>query len=150
MLHFKCCCSCDTRYAESVLEQVNKRKGEEYQLFWPEDPDFVRLAAKLNALIIPFAAVGGDEAFDLALDSDEVLSHPIFGGLARSALSRIEPGLPLSEAVPPVTKLPGLGLPSLLPVANLSRLYFRSASYHPSYLFTVQDASYGFHVNDVS
>ena len=114
---------------------MNKRKGEEYQLFWPEDPDFVRLAAKLNALIIPFAAVGGDEAFDLALDSDEVLSHPIFGGLARSALSRIEPGLPLSEAVPPVTKLPGLGLPSLFPVANLSRLYFRSVSYHPSYLF---------------
>jgi hypothetical protein len=46
--------------------QVAKRKGEKYKLFWREDrADFVRLAAKFNALIVPFAAVGGDDAFDL-------------------------------------------------------------------------------------
>lgn len=39
--------------------QVNKLKGQEYQLLWKEQPDFVRMAAKLNAVIIPFAAVGG-------------------------------------------------------------------------------------------
>ena len=39
--------------------EVNKRKGEEYQLMWKDHPDFVRMAAKLNALVIPFAAVGG-------------------------------------------------------------------------------------------
>ena len=38
---------------------MNKRKGEEYQLIWKDQPDFVRMAAKLNALVIPFAAVGG-------------------------------------------------------------------------------------------
>ena len=45
-----------------------KRRGEEYQLFWRDDrPDFVRLAAKYNALIVPFAAVGADDAYNLLL-----------------------------------------------------------------------------------
>ena len=43
----------------AVCREVNKRKGEEYQLIWKDQPDFVRMAAKLNALVIPFAAVGG-------------------------------------------------------------------------------------------
>ena len=95
-------------------------------MFWPEEPDFVRLAAKHDALIIPFASVGGDEAFDLALDSDEVMQNPILGNLATNMLKgQLGDDIPLSEAVPPVTKLPGLGIPSILPVANLSRLYFR-------------------------
>lgn len=42
-----------------MCREVNKRKGEEYQLIWKDQPDFVRMAAKLNALVIPFAAVGG-------------------------------------------------------------------------------------------
>ena len=42
-----------------MRREVNKRKGEEYQLIWKDQPDFVRMAAKLNALVIPFAAVGG-------------------------------------------------------------------------------------------
>ena len=48
--------------------QVMKRRGEEYQLFWREDrADFVRLAAKYDALIVPFAAVGADDAYNLFL-----------------------------------------------------------------------------------
>ncbi len=32
----------------------------------PQDtPDFLRLAAKCNAIIIPFSSVGGDDAFDV-------------------------------------------------------------------------------------
>ena len=105
--------------------QVNKRKGEEYQLFWSEEPDFVRMAAKLNALIIPFASVGGDEAFDIAMDSDEIINNPVFGGLVKNAVKSMDSKLDVGEAVPPMTKLPGLGIPSPIPVANLSRLYFR-------------------------
>jgi len=40
--------------------QVNKLKGEEYKLIWKDQPDFVRMAAKTNALVVPFAAVGGE------------------------------------------------------------------------------------------
>lgn len=45
--------------------EVAKRRGEEYLLQWKESPDFVRLAARCNALIVPFAAVGADDAFDV-------------------------------------------------------------------------------------
>lgn len=52
-----------------------------HSLPWSQDsPDFVRLASKCNALIIPLAAVGADDAFDVILDSDEV-------GLGRLALA---------------------------------------------------------------
>lgn len=43
---------------------MNKRVGQEYQLFWKESPDFVRLAARCGAIIVPFAAVGADDAYD--------------------------------------------------------------------------------------
>ncbi|KAA6424452.1 MAG: hypothetical protein FRX49_05664 [Trebouxia sp. A1-2] len=108
--------------------EVNKRKGEEYKLIWKDKPDFVRMAAKTNALIIPFAAVGGDDAFDVAMDTDEVLSNPVLGPLARRFAKQVFKGTPLEDsddAISPVTKLPGLGVPSLLPLPKLERLYFR-------------------------
>lgn len=51
---------------------MNKRQGTEYQLQWRDSPDFVRLAAKTNAIIIPFACVGGDDAYDVFMDTDTV------------------------------------------------------------------------------
>lgn len=53
---------------------MNKPRGSEYTLSWPEDrPDFVRLAGKTGAIIVPFAAVGADDAYDVMMDVDEVL-----------------------------------------------------------------------------
>ena len=69
--------------------QVNKRKGEKYKLIWKDKPDFVRMAAKSNALIIPFAAVGGDDAFDIAMDPDEVLANPLLGPLAKQLSKQV-------------------------------------------------------------
>ena len=101
--------------------QVNKRKGEMYKLIWKDKPDFVRMAAKSNALIIPFAAVGGDDAFDIAMDTDEVLANPVLGPLAKSVSQQVFKGSPLegsTDAILPITKLPGLGLPSLVASAQ--------------------------------
>lgn len=56
---------------ESVLlfpggaREVSKRKGEEYQLLWKQETDFVRMAVKLGALIVPFAVLGADDAYDV-------------------------------------------------------------------------------------
>jgi phage regulator Rha-like protein len=36
-------------------------QGEEYKLFWPEQSEFIRIAAKFGAKIIPFGAVGEDD-----------------------------------------------------------------------------------------
>jgi len=58
--------------------EVFKRKGEAYTLRWPSDSSaLVRIAAKFNATIIPFAGVGGDEFFGneaYALDTDDLLT----------------------------------------------------------------------------
>jgi hypothetical protein len=36
-------------------------QGEEYKLFWPEQSEFVRMAARFGAKIIPFGGVGEDD-----------------------------------------------------------------------------------------
>ncbi|KAF3324662.1 Acyltransferase-like protein [Carex littledalei] len=47
------------------------RKGEEYKLFWPEQPEFVRMAARFGATIVPFGVVGEDDLTELVLDYDD-------------------------------------------------------------------------------
>lgn len=105
--------------------EVNKKVGEEYKLFWKDSPDFVRLAARCGAIIVPFAAVGADDAYDVMMDVDEVLDAPVLGDLVRGALKRVDPSLVPSEAVLPLTRMPGLGLPTPVPIPNLQRLYFK-------------------------
>ncbi|CAE7592891.1 URA2, partial [Symbiodinium sp. CCMP2456] len=64
--------------------EVFKRKGEEYQLFWPPQPEFIRIAAKANATIIPFSGIGSDEFFaGTVLDSSELLNMPVVGDWLR-------------------------------------------------------------------
>ncbi|XP_024310260.1 acyltransferase-like protein At1g54570, chloroplastic isoform X3 [Brachypodium distachyon] len=42
------------------------RKGEEYKLFWPEQSEFVRMASRFGATIIPFGVVGEDDLCDVS------------------------------------------------------------------------------------
>jgi len=51
-------------------------KGQEYQLFWPEKTDFVRLAAKFNATIVPLSAIGAADSANILLDPSELLQLP--------------------------------------------------------------------------
>jgi len=72
---------------ESVLlfpggvREAYKRKGEDYQLFWPRRAEFVRMASKWGATIVPFAAVGVDDSLEISLDADELRRVPILGEL---------------------------------------------------------------------
>ncbi|KAL3728166.1 hypothetical protein ACJRO7_032854 [Eucalyptus globulus] len=59
------------------------RKGEEYKLFWPEQPEFVRMAARFGATIIPFGAVGEDDFAELVLDYDDFMKIPIVNDYIR-------------------------------------------------------------------
>lgn len=43
-------------------------KGEEYKLIWPEKTDFVRMAGLMDAIIVPFAAVGMFDSMNILLD----------------------------------------------------------------------------------
>ncbi|KAG0468473.1 hypothetical protein HPP92_017801 [Vanilla planifolia] len=52
------------------------RKGEEYKLFWPQQPEFVRMAAMFDAKIVPFGVVGEDDIVQLILDYDDQQKIP--------------------------------------------------------------------------
>ena len=62
-------------------DQAYKMKGEEYRLFWSERPEFVRMAARYGATIVPFAGVGAEEGFQMLLDPEEVRRLPIVGSM---------------------------------------------------------------------
>ncbi|KAI3776860.1 hypothetical protein L1987_46650 [Smallanthus sonchifolius] len=62
-------------YPGGVREALH-RKGEEYKLFWPEQSEFVRMAARFGATVIPFGAVGEDDYAQLVLDYDDQMKIP--------------------------------------------------------------------------
>nr|BBB44441.1 xanthophyll esterase [Tagetes erecta] len=59
------------------------RKGEEYKLFWPDQPEFVRMAAKFGATIVPFGVVGEDDVAQLVLDYDDIMKIPVINDYLR-------------------------------------------------------------------
>ncbi|KAM5582089.1 hypothetical protein ABKV19_011012 [Rosa sericea] len=62
-------------YPGGVREALH-RKGEAYKLFWPERSEFVRMAARFGAKIVPFGAVGEDDIGDLLLDYEDQMKIP--------------------------------------------------------------------------
>jgi 1-acyl-sn-glycerol-3-phosphate acyltransferase len=95
--------------------EVAKRKGEQYELIWKRRTGFARLAIEHQATIIPFGALGADDAWDIVADADDLLQTPA-GPVIRSAMRLI--GMP-KDAIPPLVRGVG-GTPLPRPV----RLYF--------------------------
>lgn len=91
--------------------EVMKRKGERYRLLWKERVGFARMAAEHGYPIVPFGAIGVEDAYDIHLDGDSPLMAP-----AR-AVARLLTGRP--EMVPPMAT--GIG-PTPLP--RPERFYF--------------------------
>ncbi|XP_078445009.1 esterase/lipase/thioesterase family protein [Wolffia australiana] len=56
------------------------RKGEEYKLFWPDQPEFVRMAARFGVTIVPFGVIGEDDVTELVIDYDDLQNIPIVKG----------------------------------------------------------------------
>jgi len=66
------------------VREVFHGKDEAYQLFWPEETDFVRTAARFNATVVPLAAVGAADSVNILIDAPDMLKLP-FGLGARLA-----------------------------------------------------------------
>ncbi|XP_026407400.1 acyltransferase-like protein At1g54570, chloroplastic isoform X2 [Papaver somniferum] len=66
------------------------RKGEEYKCFWPEQPEFVRMAAKFGATIIPFGVVGVDDILHYLLDYDDQMKIPFTRDFIKKKNQNIE------------------------------------------------------------
>lgn len=43
-------------------------QGEAYKLFWPDQPEFVRMAARFGVTIVPFGVIGEDDLTEVLLD----------------------------------------------------------------------------------
>ncbi|KAM4119391.1 hypothetical protein ACJW30_03G055000 [Castanea mollissima] len=63
-------------------------KGEEYKLFWPDQQEFVRMAARFGATIVPFGAVGEDDVAEMLLDYNDLIKIPVVNDLIREAISQ--------------------------------------------------------------
>ncbi|KAB2055905.1 hypothetical protein ES319_A11G069100v1 [Gossypium barbadense] len=62
-------------YPGGVREALH-RKGEKYKLFWPERSEFVRMAARFGAKIVPFGVVGEDDFAEIILDYNDQIKIP--------------------------------------------------------------------------
>lgn len=54
-----------------------KNKGESYELKWEGRRGFIKMALEHGCTIVPFAAVGAEECYDLHVDSQEILDSPV-------------------------------------------------------------------------
>ncbi|KAI5081027.1 hypothetical protein GOP47_0004210, partial [Adiantum capillus-veneris] len=100
--------------------EVCKKKNEEYKLIWKPTADFVRMATRFNAIIVPFGSLGGDDAYKILLDADDIMGSP-FAPLLTDVYNRI--GISL-DTIYPVTAFPGTNIPSLVGIPNIERIYF--------------------------
>jgi 1-acyl-sn-glycerol-3-phosphate acyltransferase len=89
--------------------EVNKQRGQEYQLLWRERIGFARLAIEHGYPVVPFAAVGAEEMLDVVVDQ----RTPIYRDFARIYEKLM--GFP----TPPIVR--GVGL---TPIPRPERLYF--------------------------
>ena len=82
--------------------EVLKREGEQYQLIWKQRYGFLKLAQEFGYDIVPFAALGGDEVFDIGFDANKVVQHQYFQKLLQvQQLSRL---LRKGEVIPSLPK----------------------------------------------
>ena len=110
-------CAALMRAGQSILvfpggaREVFKRKGERYRLRWSNRMGFARLAVEHGYPVVPFAAVGADDCYEIVLDAGE--------------LRRLLPAvrfLPRADEIPPLVR--GVG-PTMIP--RPQRFYFHFA-----------------------
>jgi 1-acyl-sn-glycerol-3-phosphate acyltransferase len=88
-----------------------KSPAQRYQLLWGKRLGFARMALLHRVTIVPFAALGADEIFDIALDKGALQAGPL-GGLIEALRVR-------EDLIPPLPRLSRSALP------RPQRLYFR-------------------------
>jgi 1-acyl-sn-glycerol-3-phosphate acyltransferase len=108
-------CEALMRAGEPILvfpgggREVFKHKGEQYHLIWKNRVGFAALAIKFGYPIVPFAAVGAEECYDIVIDSDE---------MRRSAIGPLlERLVPRPDEIPPLVR--GIG-----PLPRPQRFFF--------------------------
>lgn len=111
------------RQGQSILvfpggaREVNRRKGEDYDLIWKQRTGFARMAIQHGYDIIPFAVVGPNEAFKILVDANDVMASGAWRWLSqRTDIAR---RMRQGDLLSPLVR--GVG-PTLLP--RPQRFYF--------------------------
>lgn len=91
--------------------EVMKRKDEAYRLLWKERVGFARLAIEHRCPVVPFAAVGAEDAYDILVDGDHPL-RAVGRALARRVDGREDMVFPIARGLGPT------------PVPKPERFYF--------------------------
>jgi len=76
--------------------EVAKRKDERYQLLWKDRMGFARMAIEAGCPIVPFAAVGIEDMFDVVVDAEHPVLSPV-RSLVESRGGRWELVMPLAR-----------------------------------------------------
>ncbi len=92
--------------------EVAKRRGEKYKLIWKQRLGFARMAIQYGCQVVPFAAVGAEEALDILVDADQILASPL-GPALRHLGVRADVLLPIVRGLGPT------------PLPRPERLYFQ-------------------------
>lgn len=79
-----------------------KHKGEAYKLIWKDHVGFARMAIQYDYDILPVAQVGGDEAFDIVADADDIMKSFIGKFLQQSGIAKKY--LKGGDIIPPVAR----------------------------------------------
>ena len=103
------------------VREALKKSGEDYELFWPDEAEFVRIAARFNGTIVTLAGVGIDDAIDVVASGQDLLKLPLVGDRLRESSANIQK---VREDEP------NLVFPITLP-KNLNRLYFKFGKAKP-------------------
>ncbi|GJD06513.1 Acyltransferase-like protein At1g54570, chloroplastic [Galdieria sulphuraria] len=116
-----------------------KRKDEAYSLHWPREAEFVRMAIRHDAWIVPFSCVGPEDNFQIILDGEELIQLPLVGRLMESlfSLSDMPKGDVVREWKGPLNKqdLVNFIQPLSIP-RSPHRIYFYFSSPIDSRLYT--------------
>ncbi|CAK9019204.1 Acyltransferase-like protein At1g54570 [Durusdinium trenchii] len=98
--------------------------GEEYQLFWPNKTDFVRVAARFNAVVVPFGGIGADDSAQVLANLGDLRqqAEKVVPWMARSQ-KRSGGLMPVSESLEG-----GLGFPLIAPKVSSSLFATESES----------------------
>jgi pimeloyl-ACP methyl ester carboxylesterase/1-acyl-sn-glycerol-3-phosphate acyltransferase len=93
-------------------------KDEAYQLFWPEKVDFVRVAAKFNATIVPLSAIGAADSVDIVMDAPDLLKLPFGIGDNLANFTSAAPSARFDTANEDELFIPPLAVPKPFPARH--------------------------------
>lgn len=94
-------------------------REEAYQLFWPSRQDFVRMAAKFNATIVPLSGIGAADSVHMLANPETLLQLPFgMGDYVANSFLTVREAARYDEIHSEYIRPPPLVVPKLVPARH--------------------------------